>query len=352
MGARIIRRTNAFAIALVASCVAINHASAADRNWTRDPAIVDLNISEDIFAIGDPHGDPDRLLAVLASAGLVHKALAATGEARWSGGRSVLVVTGDLIDKGGDSIEVIELLRTLQADATSNGGRVIVTMGNHEAEFLADPLGKKTKEFRSELKAAGVDPVDTANCGGDIGEFLCRLPVAARINDWFFSHGGNTKGQTIEELTAAIEAGFAKDGFATDELIGDDSILEARLSKKGPGGFSWFQDGKSSTDPEQLLVSYAAKLGVNHLVQGHQPGSVAFPDSKDRKEYHFFQRYGLLFLIDTGMSKDINDDNTGGALHITGAAGNQRAIVICADGEQKTIWSEETRDHEQQLCIE
>jgi hypothetical protein len=248
---------------------------------------------------------------------------------------------------------VIDLLRTLQADAASQGGRVIVTMGNHEAEFLANPLGKKTKEFRSELKAAGVDPVDTANCVGDIGEFLCRLPVAARVNDWFFSHGGNTKGKTLEELAAAIQTGFAKDGFATDELVGADSILEARLSDKGPGRLPWFHDGRSSTDPEQLLTRYARQLGVNHIVQGHQYGRVAFPDGKDRKEYHFFQRYGLLFLIDTGMSQGVDEsDSTGGALHVTGTRGDTIATVMCANGQQKAIWSKETSDHEQKLCSE
>ena len=226
-------------------------------------------------------------------------------------------------------------------------------MGNHEAEFLADPLGDKTMDFHDELQAAGIDPVATANCGGAIGKFLCRLPIAARINDWFFSHGGNTHGKTLEGLAATIEAGFAKHGFATDKLIGEDSILEARLNHKGPGELPWFQHGQSSTDPEELLMRYARNLGVNHLVQGHQYESVMFPDGKDRKESHFFQRYGLLFLIDTGMSDGIDKRvNTGGALRITGVARDQKAIVICADGEQKTIWSEDTRDHEQKLCIE
>jgi hypothetical protein len=36
---------------------------------------------------------------------------------------------------------------------------------------------------------------------------------------------------TIDELTAAIEAGFAADRFDTDVLVGTDSILEARLNK-------------------------------------------------------------------------------------------------------------------------
>jgi hypothetical protein len=262
-----------------------------------------------------------------------------------------LVVTGDLIDKWKDSIGVITLLRTLQSDASARGGRVIITMGNHEAEFLADPTGDKTSEFSSELKAAGLKPEDVANCSGDIGQFLCGLPIAARVNEWFFSHGGNTSNRTIKQLTADIEAGFAKDGFATKELVGKNSILEARLNKKGPNGLPWFQDGKSSTDPQKLLAKYVATLGVKHLVQGHQYNAVKFPDKENRKEEHFFQRYGLLFLIDTGMSRGIEDsDSVGGALHIAGSGGDQKAIVICPNGDQTTLWSKKEVDREERLC--
>ena len=304
-----------------------------------------------MFAIGDPHGDPKRLAGALAGAKLIDDASTAPDRVKWTGSKSVLVVTGDMIDKGTDSIGVITLLRTLQSDAATRGGRVIVTMGNHEAEFLADPLGDKTKEFSSELQASHMDPQDVADCGGEIGRFLCGLPIAVRINDWFFSHAGNTDNRTIQQISTAIEAGFAKDGFATKDLVGKNSILEARLNKKGPNGLPWFQDGKSSTDPQKLLAKYVATLGVKHLVQGHQYNAVKFPDGKNRKEEHFFQRYGLLFLIDTGMSKGIEDsDSIGGALHMTGSGGDRKAIVICPDGSEKTLWSRKKADREEKLC--
>jgi hypothetical protein len=111
------------------------------------------------------------------------------------------------------------------------------------------------------------------------------------------------------------------------------------------------KDGKASTDPKKLLAKYAAKLGVKHIVQGHQYGNVKFPDGKNRKEEHFFQRYGILFLIDSGMSRGIEDsDSTGGALRIARAAGKHEAIVICANGKQKTLWSKKKTDREEQLC--
>jgi hypothetical protein len=44
-----------------------------------------------------------------------------------------------MIDKGPDAPDVVRFLSALQTSAASAGGRVIVTMGNHEAEFLAAP---------------------------------------------------------------------------------------------------------------------------------------------------------------------------------------------------------------------
>jgi hypothetical protein len=344
----------AFGCAL-ALCICGNAAEgvAATRDWNANPAVVEVDTSEDIFAIGDSHGDPDRLAGALAGAKLIDKAPAKPDQVKWAGGRSVLVVVGDMIDKWNDSIGVITLLRTLQKDAATKGGRVIITMGNHEAEFLADPAGDKTSEFSAELKAAGLKPADVGNCIGDIGQFLCALPIAVRVNDWFFSHGGNTDNRTIKQLNADIEAGFAKDGFATKELVGKNSILEARLNKKGPKGLPWFMDGDSSTDPQKLLAKYAATLGVKHLVQGHQYGDVKFPDKENRKEDYFFQRYGLLFLIDSGMSRGIEDsDSIGGALHIVGSGDDQKAVVICPSGDQDTLWSKKKNDREEKLCGE
>jgi len=326
-------------------------AAKVNRDWKAHPAVVEVDTSEDVFAIGDPHADPQRLAGALAGARLIANAAVAPDQVKWTGGKSILVVTGDMIDKWKDSLGVITLLRTLQRDAATQGGRVIITMGNHEGEFLADPLGGKTSEFSAELKAAGLNPEDVGNCNGDLGQFLCALPIAARVNDWFFSHAGNTDNRSIKKIADDIEEGFAKDGFATEQLVGDNSILEARLNKKGPNGLPWFDDGKSSTDPQKLLAKYVASLGVKHLVQGHQYNEVKFPDKENRKEEHFFQRYGLLFLIDTGMSRGIDDsDSVGGALRITGTGDDQKAIVICPNGDEKTLWSKKKDDREEHLC--
>jgi hypothetical protein len=340
-----------WALALSAGAAAAASPAAA-RDWKTFPAIVQVDTAADIFAIGDAHGDWQRLAKVLAGAKLIDAPPAAPAQVKWSGGAAVLVITGDMIDKGPDSIGVLALVRALRSDAAAHGGRVIITMGNHEAEFLATPGGSKTEEFSNELVKAHLDPKKVGNCEGDIGEFLCTLPIAVRVNDWFFSHGGNSNGRTIDALEAAIEAGADK-GFDTPELVGKNSILEARLNSQGPCGLPWFQDGCSKKHPKRLLLEgYIQTLGVHHLVQGHQYGNVTFPDGVKRQRGHFYQRYGLLFLIDTGMSSGItdSDDSGGGALRITGTGGHQQAIVICPDGDTKVLWSKDVTDHAGKHC--
>lgn len=72
-----------------------------------------------------------------------------------------------------------------------------------------------------------------------------------------------------------------------------------------------------------LLASYAAALGVKHMIQGHHHNDVKFADGAERHTGEMFQRWGLLFLIDVGMSREIGDSQ-GAALKIT----RERAVAV------------------------
>ncbi len=304
-----------------------------DRDWTKFPAVVQVDTASEVFAIGDAHSDYLRLTRVIRAAGLIDRTPDNPNEASWTGKTAVLVTTGDMIDKGPRAIDVLMFLRALQRSAASKGGRVIVLAGNHEAEFLADPAAPKGKEFASQLVAAGISPAEVAACRTAIGEFLCSLPFAARVNDSFFSHGGNTAGRTIARLAADLQSGVAKDGFATKQLVGDGSILEARLNGNGPGREPWIDVGRPARNEKHLLTDYTTALGVKHIVEGHVPSKVEFEGDITRQPGEMFQYQGLLFLIDTGMSEGV--DSSGGAvLRLT----KHDATAICPDGARTLLW--------------
>lgn len=361
-----------FALATLAPPLFFGEASAKEaatpvqlppRAWDKFPAIVEVKASGDIYAIGDGHGDYERFAGLLAKAGLIKEVPSDPLAVKWTGGSAVLVCTGDLIDKApkqqpGGSLKLVRLMRRLMAVAPK--GQVVLTLGNHEATFLAYPGEKKVSDFVADLATAGilVDSVtrgdkctaSDASEGCQLGAFLRGLPLAAKVDSWFFSHAGNTGGRTVAELEQHLRTTIdGARGFAP--VIDDpDSILEARLcsaSKPAPDEDGDGEQGPAApcpwwgADPKATLERNAAALKVAHIVQGHQAGEVAFPANRQRSKGALFQKYGLIFLIDGGMSRHPKVSRSGGGvLRIATEKKTTRASVICADKQQrKPIWS-------------
>ncbi len=280
------------------------------RDWSQSPAVVDLKTDEDVFAVSDVHGGRDRLVSLLLSAGLIKKDLG------WAGGKRVLVVAGDVIDKGPQSLAAIDLLIALETEASSAGGHVIVLLGNHEAEFLANPKNKKARrELDRELTALELDSKDVASGQGRYGQWFTRRPIAARVNGWFFAHGGNTDGLTLQALGDAYRKAVDAGDWKADVLVGKGSILEAQ---------KWWHANK--------LDANLSALGAKHIVFGHDPGAFEHPE-------HIAQRFeGKLFRIDVGMSPAVNFSQ-GELLLIHAAGTTDEVLSVDADGKRTALWT-------------
>lgn len=330
-----LRRRSLLALLLLLALPLFGREATPSRHWGRCPAVVVFETSEVVHVLGDTHGDYVRLVELLAGGKLIASAPASPEQVNWTGGRSVLVVTGDLIDKWTNSIGVITLMRALVQSAASQGGRVVISTGNHEAEFLADPTGSKTAEFQKELTAAGIKPRDVA-AGTDqegIGKFLLCLPFASRVNRWFYSHAGSTNGRTLQQLDNDIRKGFDEEGYGTNVLLGKKGLLEARM--KPPW---WEKAGDEPIESEFRLLGYADALGVHHIVFGHQPGNYVLNDGSKRKKGQMFEHFdGLVFLIDMGMSEGV-DYSHGALLRIERKGDRETATRVLPDGSEKQIW--------------
>ncbi|MEO7109858.1 MAG: metallophosphoesterase [Polyangiaceae bacterium] len=286
------------------------------RNWAEFPAIAQVDGVSEIWALSDIHGDYAALTKLLAGANVITKVPDGPSTVIWSQGAAVLVIVGDLIDKGPDAPDVVRLMMALQISAAAAGGKVIVTMGNHEAEFFANPYNDKASGEAGvdpELGAIGLTPDATAAGVDDIGLFLRDLPIAARVDDWFFVHAGKTDGLTASGLSTEIQNEIDDAGFGASVLSADASMLEARLNDSPP---QWWD---VTGDAGGLLTQWTNALGAKHLVMGHQPGAVGIAGGPNRNSDDMFAAYGgLVFLIDTGMSVGVDD--TGGALlHVKNA---------------------------------
>jgi Calcineurin-like phosphoesterase len=288
------------------------------RDWSRFPAIVERDTANRVVALGDVHGGYERLVNLLSVGGLIK------GDARspvgysWAGGDQLLVCTGDLIDKGDRAIDVIDLMQSLEAQAPASGGEVIITLGNHEAEFLANPEKKKSTEFQDELSKKGIDPLTVSQGQRPYGDWMMNRPFATRINDWFFAHGGNTSGRSIKELSKGFQDAVDRGDWGSSLLIGDDSLLEAREWWKG--------DGKA----KEILDGYLAALNCKHIVFGHDPS--AFHKKGEIAQ----DKDGRIFLIDVGMSPAI--DYSKGALLLIETGGKEAvATSVDANGRKSAL---------------
>jgi hypothetical protein len=307
--------------------------AALGRDWAEHPAVVELTKDDgvdEVFAVSDVHGGIDTLVPLLEVGGVIDSQQA------WAAGPAVLVIAGDLIDKGLKSIEVIDFVRALEAKATAAAGRVIVTIGNHEAEFLRDPLDDKFTRDKPEevgidleLLTAGIDPESIAS-GADPegrGRWLLELPFAARVKKWFFSHGGATHGRTVKQLEDVLEDGIKKHGYSDDDVTGDNSILELQ---------KWYDHD----DPREM----ADQLKVDHLVFGHDPG--ALKDQESDKGKIKMKKGGLLIKIDCMMGLTVKDPQNpddegqlsrGFLLHLhTKGRDTAETIGLDADGNKIT----------------
>jgi len=282
---------------------------------------------ERIVAIGDLHGDYDHYLAALEAAGLVDR------KGRWSGGKTHLVQTGDIPDRGPDTGRIIEHLRKLGKQAQRKGGFVHDLIGNHEAMNVYGDLRyvhegeyqafvtRKSEALRDryyDLYLQSLkenDPERSAqlpedfrdkwnmqyplgwvehrqawdpawNPEGEYATWVLGNKVAVQINDTIFLHGGisgyycqNSLASLTEKVTAALRRFDPHaPGILTDEY--------------GP---LWYRGlaGEKPAAPVETVDAILANHDARHIVIGHTPTSgVIWP------------RYdGKVILIDTGISE-------------------------------------------------
>jgi hypothetical protein len=222
-----------------------------------------------IVAIGDVHGAGAAFASILQRAGLVD------AQKRWSGGNTILVQTGDLLDRGQDARQVLDLMMALETQAAAAGGRVQALLGNHEVMNLvgetrdvapelyqqfADERSEARREeaFRTASKINGNTPVDKAEWLKDhplgyveyreafapnapYGKWLRAKPIAAEIAGTLFMHGG------------------INPDFTTDSIDNINKRVRRELTEFDDG-FRWLQQ-------HDLAASFSTLAEIVHAAQ-------------------------------------------------------------------------------------
>lgn len=232
-----------------------------------------------IVAVGDVHGDYEQFVKTLRAAEVIDE------QNKWIGGKTHLVQTGDVLDRGPDSRQAMDLLINLEVQALKAGGRVHALIGNHEAMVLHRDLRYvHSGEYASYggkasyLKALGAD--------GKYGKWIARHNAIIKINDVLFVHGGigpRYATMALEEINETIRHELKQPG---------DPNKSMSRSSEGP---LWYRGlaREAEDEIEELLKTVFKTHGVKRIVFGH---SVSKGGIRMRSG-------GRLIMIDVGMSK-------------------------------------------------
>jgi hypothetical protein len=307
-----------------------------------------------IVAIGDVHGEYDGFVGILQRAHLIDPSK------RWAGGNTILVQTGDVLDRGPGARSVMDLLMSLQKDAPRQSGRVVVLLGNHEAmnlygdlryvnekdyaQFVTDRTPSNNAKTDSSHPPGYFERCAAFDVDGIYGKWLRTLPAIARIDDSIFIHGGISPDlaswgvdklneriageiklfdgykrymidkkiaapcSTLEELTKSAAAAEPKAKGKDAEVL--KGFLEypswLTIHEKGPlwfRGYAEWDDTEGNKQMDQLTQAFeVTRFIVGHTVQKN--GEIV-PRFKDR-----------VYLIDTGMLSSFFPGGRASALNI------------------------------------
>ena len=283
-----------------------------------------------IVAVGDLHGDYSAWIDIARDARLIDSTN------KWVGGRTVLVQTGDITDRGPDSLKIIRHLQQLDGEAKRAGGRVIVLLGNHEAmqvtgdyryvtpgEYaaFADRQSTRRRDLAFDANAKAIidfyhqrDPslspkairaewITTNPLGkveyvaawsptGELGRWAASLPAVAKVGDSLFAHGGISAKYALVPLVeinrrarAALMAGDASDEAIINDQMGP-LWYRGLVTRAGEPSA-----GRPTIDSE--IDGALRGQGVRRLVIGHTPEIKGVA----------ILRGGKLIQIDTGISR-------------------------------------------------
>ncbi|KAI9593805.1 Metallo-dependent phosphatase-like protein [Syncephalis fuscata] len=267
-----------------------------------------------VVAIGDLHGDAENGIAVMRMAKIVD------AQNRWIGGNTVFVQTGDVVNRGPDTIELLNLLDSLASQAIKAGGRVIQLLGNHE---LMDIGGETKHVSEADFKTFGTKEnyKHAFQANGSLGKRLFKLPVVHRVGDTVFAHGGisvtwakvglrSTNEQATKLMPTYSEEGDKMSGYETSAI--------------GPTSPSWFRDfaKKPKANVCEDIAASLKILGAKRMVVGHT----------FQKSGEVLSTCGNTFIvIDVGISQYVRDvkGNKGPSSH--------RALEISPDGVASVI---------------
>ncbi len=209
---------------------------------------------ERIVAVGDVHGDFNQFVKTLRAAKVIDE------KNDWIAGKTHLVQTGDVLDRGPDSRKAMDLLMKLETQAAKAGGAVHPLVGNHEAMVLRGDQGYLSPEEIASF--GGQENMERAmSAEGAYGKWIRSHNAVIKINDILFVHGGLTPEvarMSLADINKAIRDDLNTGSGTGLAMKSSGPLWDRSLARMG-------DDAKVSAQIDKVLSAYDA----HHIVIGH-----------------------------------------------------------------------------------
>ena len=217
-----------------------------------------------VAVLSDVEGNAVFLHAALRAMGVTDAA------GRWAYGTGHLVMVGDSVDRGRDVAEVLWTLRALQRDAARAGGAVHVVLGNHDQYALHGKVAYAHPEHAYALRRIAAPGTAFAR-GTVLGDWLAAQPVAVRLGQTLFVHGGLHPRMVRPEVTVdAVNRASAR-YWTHGREGGRTLVLDAAFATRGMTQTRVLFPSPQSRWPLDTaeVASTLRHLGATRVVVGH-----------------------------------------------------------------------------------
>ena len=297
-----------------------------------------------IVAVGDLHGDFAAWRDIARAAKLID------GKGAWIGRDAVLVQTGDVVDRGPDSLKIIQDLVRLQREAQRTRGQVIALVGNHEAMNVTGDLryvsakdyaayaDRQSAERREAVYTANKETIEAAyrqrdpemtseaikqawieatplgllehqanwRADGQIGRWIISNPAVVLLDGTLFVHGGISPafaGVPIDEINRQVSVALTAQTAAEQAILNDPlgPLWYRGLADEAPAPSTDEPGAPVANAPaappiETQLETLLSAYGAKRIVIGHTPITSGIAVLYG----------GRLIRIDTGISAVYN----------------------------------------------
>ena len=233
-----------------------------------------------VVAIGDLHGDLAAARSALRTAGVIDD------KDTWIGADTVVVQTGDVLDRGDDEQAILDLLFKLEGEAKAAGGALVMLLGNHELMNAAGDFRYVTPGAMHDFDDAGGTRSEVLGPGGAYAKKLAAHDVIAIVGDTIYAHAG-----VIGDWVTQVDAvNMSSRCWLDGQAGGPRNAPVAMTSDQSP---VWTRAlGFERVDCAAVKVALA-KLGVKRMVVGHTVQDQGINQACD----------GAVWRIDVGLAK-------------------------------------------------